>query len=151
MIKYIPFPVVTGFTSGIAVIIMSTQIHDFFGLQNKLPSDFLGKIHDLAGSFQPNWPTVLMATLSTLAIWFWPKKIGQRVPGSIVVILLASVAAVCFHFQEKFGIQTLGSAFGALALADVSRMARAAAGGDDGGGAGSHRVAAVGGGGGRHD
>ena len=43
MIRYIPFPVVTGFTSGIAIIIMSTQIRDFFGLQMKLPPDFMGK------------------------------------------------------------------------------------------------------------
>ena len=114
MIKYIPFPVVTGFTSGIAVIIMSTQIHDFFGLQQKLPADFLGKFHELAGDFHPNWPTVLLATLATLAIWYWPKKLGQRVPGSIVVILVASVTAVVFNFQEKFGIQTLGSAFGEM-------------------------------------
>ena len=114
MIKYIPFPVVTGFTSGIAVIIMSTQIHDFFGLQQKLPADFLGKFHELASDFHPNWPTVLLAVVATLAIWYWPKKLGQRVPGSIVVILVASVSAVVFNFQEKFGIQTLGSAFGEM-------------------------------------
>ncbi|HEY2330199.1 MAG TPA: SulP family inorganic anion transporter, partial [Verrucomicrobiae bacterium] len=114
MIKYIPFPVVMGFTSGIAVIIMSTQVRDFFGLSEKLPPDFLGKFHALAGSFQPNWPTFLLATISTLAIWFWPKKIGHRVPGSIVVILVASLASVVFQFHEKFGIQTLGSAFGEM-------------------------------------
>jgi len=114
MIKYIPFPVVTGFTSGIAVIIMSTQIRDFFGLQQKLPSDFIGKLHSLAGSFEPNWPTVLLAMLSTLALWFWPKKIGKRVPGSIVVILLASVASVYFDFNKNFNIQTLGTAFGEM-------------------------------------
>jgi SulP family sulfate permease len=114
MIKYIPFPVVTGFTSGIAVIIISTQIRDFFGLQQKLPSDFIGKLHSLASSFEPNWPTVLLATLSTLAIWFWPKKIGKRVPGSIVVILLASVASVYFDFNKNFNIQTLGTAFGEM-------------------------------------
>ncbi len=114
MIKYIPFPVVTGFTSGIAVIIMSTQIHDFFGLTPKLPSDFIGKIHALAMDFRPNSPTVMLATLCTLAIWYWPKKLGQRVPGSIIVILFASLAAVQFHFEQRFGIQTLGSAFGEM-------------------------------------
>src|SRR5271154_6908078 len=51
MIKYIPFPVVTGFTSGIAIIIISTQIHDFFGLQNKLPPDIIGKVRVLVESF----------------------------------------------------------------------------------------------------
>ena len=51
MINYIPFPVVTGFTSGIAIIIMSTQIKDFFGLQTKLPPDFVGKLRILVGRF----------------------------------------------------------------------------------------------------
>ena len=101
MIKYIPYPVVTGFTSGIAIIILSTQIKDFFGLHQKLPPDFVGKVRALVENFQPNWPTVLLATVATLAIWFWPKKIGRRVPGSIVVILLASVVAVFFQLGRK--------------------------------------------------
>jgi len=126
MIRYIPFPVVTGFTSGIAIIIMSTQIRDFFGLQIILPPDFMGKIRDLAGerdlagiyhfslNFHPNLPTMLLAVVATLAIWFWPKKIGRRVPGSMVVVILATVASVVFSFNEKFGIATLGSQFGAM-------------------------------------
>jgi sulfate permease, SulP family len=114
LIKFIPYPVVTGFTSGIAIIIMSTQIRDFFGLQNKLPADFIGKARSLAENFQPNWATVVLATLATLAIWFWPKKIGRHVPGSIVVVILAAAASVFFHFNEKFGIQTLGTMFGEM-------------------------------------
>lgn len=112
LIKFIPYPVVTGFTSGIAIIIISTQIRDFFGLQNKLPPDFIGKLQTLAQNFQPNWATVILATLATLAIWFWPQKIGRHVPGSIVIVILAAAASVFFHFSEKFGIQTLGTAFG---------------------------------------
>jgi SulP family sulfate permease len=112
LIKFIPYPVVTGFTSGIAIIILSTQIHDFFGLQNKLPPDFIGKLRSLAGNFEPNWATVLLATLATLAIWFWPKKVGRHLPGSIVVVIFVTLASVIFHFTEKFGIQTLGTAFG---------------------------------------
>ena len=114
MIKYIPYPVVTGFTSGIAIIILSTQIRDFFGLQNKLPPDFIGKLRALAENFQPNWPTVVLAVVATLAIWFWPKKLGRRLPGSIVVILLVSLAVKFFHWDERFGIQTLFSQFGEM-------------------------------------
>src|SRR5215469_8577106 len=91
LIKYIPFPVVTGFTSGIAIIILSTQIKDFFGLSIKLPPDFIGKLRVLAGDFHPNWPTVSLAALSTLAIWHWPKKMGRRVPATIVVVVLAAI------------------------------------------------------------
>jgi len=126
MIKYIPFPVVTGFTSGIAVIIMSTQIKDFFGLTETLPSEFLGKIKALlydagAGgqsSFQPhfhlNWPTMALALTCTLAIWFWPKKMGRILPGSMMVVVLATVAEVVFHLNAHYNIATLGSRFGEL-------------------------------------
>jgi sulfate permease, SulP family len=114
LIKFIPYPVVTGFTSGIAIIIMSTQIRDFFGLQNKLPPDFIGKLRVLVENFQPNWVTALLATLATLAIWFWPKKIGRHVPGSIVIVILAAIASAFFNWPEKFGVQTLGTAFGEM-------------------------------------
>lgn len=114
MIKYIPYPVVTGFTSGIAIIIMSTQIKDFFGLPQKLPPDFIGKMKVLSEHFQPNWPTVLLAVICTLAIWFWPKKIGRFLPGSMVVVIGATIASVFFHFHEHFGIATLGAAFGEM-------------------------------------
>jgi len=114
MIKFIPFPVVTGFTSGIAIIIISTQIRDFLGLQQSLPPDFIGKLRGLAGGFAPNWPTVGLALASTLAIWFWPKKIGRFVPGSMAVVLVATVAAVMFQFHDRWGIATLGSQFGEM-------------------------------------
>lgn len=114
LIKFIPYPVVTGFTSGIAIIILSTQIRDFFGLQMKLPPDFIGKLRSLVENFQPNWATVILATLATLVIWFWPKKLGRRLPSSIAVVVLVTLASVFFHFNENFGIQTLGTAFGEM-------------------------------------
>jgi SulP family sulfate permease len=114
LIKYIPYPVVMGFTSGIAIIIMSTQIRDFFGLQNKLPPDFIGKLRAVAENFHPNWPTVLLAVFCTLAIWFWPKKIGRHVPGTIVIVILAGAASAIFDWQGKLGVQTLGTAFGEM-------------------------------------
>jgi SulP family sulfate permease len=112
LIKYIPFPVVTGFTSGIAIIIMSTQIRDFFGLPEKLPPDFIGKLQSLAAGFHPHWPTVAVGIVCTLAIWFWPKKIGHRIPGSMVVVVLAGIASAAFDLPDRFGIQTLGTQFG---------------------------------------
>ena len=126
MIKYIPFPVVTGFTSGIAIIIMSTQLKDFFGLSETLPSEFLGKLKTLlydqtaAGQivlqphFHLNWPTVLLAVVCTLAIWFWPKKLGKLLPGSMAVVVLATLAEKFFHLKENFSIVTLGAKFGEL-------------------------------------
>jgi sulfate permease, SulP family len=114
LIKFIPFPVVTGFTSGIAIIILSTQIRDFFGLSVKLPPDFVGKLQVLAGGFRPNGPTVGLASVSAVAIWFWPKKIGRFLPGSMAIIILAAAGAAFLHLNDRFGIQTLGTQFGTM-------------------------------------
>ena len=55
-----------------------------------------------------------LATGATLIIWFWPKNIGRRLPGSLVVIVAAAVASALFQLNERFGIQTLGTQFGAM-------------------------------------
>lgn len=115
LIKYIPFPVVTGFTSGIAIIILSTQLHDFFGLTLKLPPDFVGKIRILAADFHPHWATCALAAGGALAIWFWPKKLGRHLPGSMVIIVVYAAATALFKLDQTLGIQTLGTAFGDMA------------------------------------
>src|SRR5262245_15260565 len=84
LIKFIPYPVVTGFTSGIAIIILSTQINDFFGLGlQKLSAEFLPKMTAILWQFRPNWPSAILAGASTVLILFWPSKWSKRVPGSI--------------------------------------------------------------------
>jgi SulP family sulfate permease len=114
MIRFIPYPVVIGFTSGIAVIILSTQIRDFFGLEARLPAEFLGKLEMVLADFHPNWPTAGMALAGVLLIWFWPAALARRLPASIVVILLGAVATAYFQLGERWGIATLGSEFGAM-------------------------------------
>lgn len=114
LIKYIPFPVVTGFTSGIAIIILSTQLGDFFGLSAPLPAHVVGKARELVTHFQPHWPTLALALAGTLAIWFWPARWGRWLPGSMVVIVAAAALDGAFQLQERFGIATLGSKFGAM-------------------------------------
>jgi SulP family sulfate permease len=112
LIRFIPYPVVTGFTSGIAVIILSTQLRDFFGLSAALPADFVGKLRALFSDFHPNWATVLMAIIGVAIIWFWPPKLGRRIPGTMVVILLAAIVTAVFHLNEHLGIATINSQFG---------------------------------------
>ncbi len=112
MIKYIPYPVTAGFTSGIAVLILSTQIKDFFGLSiDKMPSDFFPKMAALIeriGTFQ--WPTLLTAAISLVIIRFWPGKWNRRVPGSIIALILATFAAGLFRLP----METIGSRFGGI-------------------------------------
>jgi SulP family sulfate permease len=114
MIKYIPYPVTMGFTSGIAVLIFSTQIKDFFGLKlDKVPSEFVEKMKALGEHFS-TWdgPTVVLAAASLAIIVFWPKAWQRRVPGSIVALLLGTVVAAGFHLP----IETIGSKFGGIPL-----------------------------------
>lgn len=112
MIKFIPYPVTAGFTSGIAVLILSTQIKDFCGLaEDKMPSDFFLKMTVLAkhlGTFQ--WPTLLLAAGSLGIIKLWPGKWQRRIPGSIVALILATAAVPLFHLP----VETIGSKFGGI-------------------------------------
>jgi SulP family sulfate permease len=112
MIKYIPYPVTMGFTSGIAVLIFSTQIKDFFGLKvDKLPSEFIEKMRVLlehAHTFQ--WPAVVLAAASFAIIKLWPKDWQRRVPGSIVALVLGTAVVAIFQVP----VETIGSKFGGI-------------------------------------
>ena len=112
MIKFIPYPVTMGFTSGIAVLIFSTQIKDFFGLQiEKVPSEFVEKMKVLIehlGTLQ--WPTATLAATSLAIILFWPKKWQRRVPGSIAALVLGTAAVAWFNLP----VETIGSKFGGI-------------------------------------
>lgn len=112
MIKFIPYPVTMGFTSGIAVLILSTQLKDFFGLKiDKMPSEFLEKMKTLighAGTF--GWQTMALAAASLAMIWLWPKSWARRVPGSVVALVLGTVAVAVVGLQ----VETIGSRFGEI-------------------------------------
>ncbi len=93
LIKYIPYPVTMGFTCGIAVLIFSTQIKDFLGLQvEKVPPDFVDKLKMLFQNLRNiDVPTVALGVLSILIIKTWPAKWGRRIPGSIVALILGTL------------------------------------------------------------
>jgi sulfate permease, SulP family len=112
MIKYIPYPVTMGFTSGIAVLIFSTQIKDFLGLRvDKVPSEFIEKMKALGQHIETvQWPTLALAMASLAIILFWPKKWQRRVPGSIVALVLGTVAVAMFSLP----VETIGSRFGGI-------------------------------------
>jgi SulP family sulfate permease len=114
MIKFIPYPVTMGFTSGIAVLIFSTQIKDFFGLNvAKVPSEFIEKMQVLfaqAGTVQ--WTTLGLAAASLAIIVLWPKSWQRRVPGSIVALVLGTAAVAVF--PQLLPVETIGSKFGGI-------------------------------------
>lgn len=112
MIKFIPYPVTMGFTSGIAVLILSTQIKDFLGLRvEKVPAEFVEKIKVL-GAHLPTlqWPTVGLAVASLLVIVLWPKRWARRVPGSIVALLFGTALVMIFRIP----VETIGTRFGGI-------------------------------------
>jgi len=114
VIKFIPHPVVTGFTSGIAVIIFSSQIKDLLGLKmGAVPADFLekwGAFAEHIGSFSV--PTIGVTALALGIIVAWPK-LNTRIPGPFVALIASTVIAQVFHIP----VETIGSRFGDIAAA----------------------------------
>ena len=112
IIKYIPYPIVVGFTSGIALTIFATQIKDLFGLQiESVPAGFLDKWAVYFQHFDTvNWWTLLIGVCSILVIVFMPK-ISRRIPGSLVAIILMTVVALILKRLGISGIETIGDRF----------------------------------------
>ncbi len=111
LLKYIPYPLIVGFTSGIALIIFSSQIKDFFGLEiDKLPADFISKwqvyFHNFRGI---NWIAAALA-LGTVLISFNFHRITTKVPGSIIAIVLSVVIVKYFNLP----VETIESKFGEI-------------------------------------
>ena len=115
LIKFIPYTIITGFTAGIAVTIASGQIGDFFGLTLKeLPSDFIGRIQVYAGNFSAvNFYSLAIAVLSLAVIFLWPK-ITKKIPGSLIVILLASIVNIILERTLGWHTETIGSRYGSI-------------------------------------
>lgn len=114
LIKFIPHPVTTGFTCGIAVTIISTQVKDFLGLPlARVPPSFIGKVIAFATHLRGLSPaTLLLGLACILLIKFWPKGWARRVPGSIVAVVLGTVAAKLLHLP----VDTIGGRFGPGAI-----------------------------------
>ena len=126
IIKYIPYPIVVGFTSGIALTIFATQIKDLFGLQiDSVPADFLGKWSVYAQHIDTvNWWSLLVGACSILLIIFTPK-LSRRIPGSLAAIILMTLATLGLKALGIGGIETIGDRFSissALPQPEVPRI-----------------------------
>jgi sulfate permease, SulP family len=113
LIKYIPYPVTTGFTSGIAVIIFSGEIKDLFGLKiQKVPPAFLAKWSTYFAHFHTlNSPTAIVAIGSILLILIL-RKLNPRIPGAIIAVIITAALVGIFHLDTRFGVETLETRFG---------------------------------------
>jgi sulfate permease, SulP family len=110
-VRYIPRSVTIGFTNGIAVLIASTQIKDFFGLTvDPVPSEFVPRMAALArgaASFSAETTAVAVATLAIVLLW---PLLTKKVPGSIVALFATTIACVLLGVQ----VGTIGSKFGGI-------------------------------------
>ena len=128
LVKFIPYTIITGFTAGIAVTIAAGQIGDFLGLvpdfstpirffsktYDKMPGDFLGKIVVYIKSIQTiNWYSFGMATICLIIIFLWPK-LTKKIPGSLVVIILATVIDLIIKNTLGWETATIGSRYGSI-------------------------------------
>jgi SulP family sulfate permease len=110
-VKFIPRPVVIGFTNGIAVLIASTQIKDFFGLRvQKVPGEFWVRMKVLAAAF-PTWSArATLLAVCTVAVMLLCRAVSNRIPGPIVAMLGTTVAA----YFLKIPVETIGTRFGGI-------------------------------------
>ena len=110
-VKFIPRPVVVGFTNGIAVLIASTQIRDFLGLRvDNLPGDFTGRMRELAAHLSTvNAAALVMATAAVVTIVL-TRRFVPRISGSVIVLFVGTALAYALHLP----VDTVASRFGAI-------------------------------------
>jgi SulP family sulfate permease len=110
-VQFIPRPVVMGFTNGIAVLIASTQIRDFFGLRlEHNPGEFFARMRELGEHFGTiSLPATALAAASIAIILLTPR-LTRRIPGYIVALLVGTVASALLHLP----VETIGTRFGGI-------------------------------------
>lgn len=110
-VKFIPRPVVIGFTNGIAVLIASTQVKDFFGLHlDKVPGVFWLRVEALAGNFHTLSFAATALAVFTLLLLIICRSVSARIPGPIAALILATAAVYFF----KLPVETIGTRFGGI-------------------------------------
>jgi SulP family sulfate permease len=110
-VKYIPRPVVVGFTNGIAVLIASTQIKDFFGIKvDKVPGDFLARMEILAQNFRSFSPVETGLGVLTIVLILLCMRFMKRVPGYIVALFVGTAVVMIL----KLPVETIGTRFGGI-------------------------------------
>ena len=111
VIKFIPHPLIIGFTSGIALIIFSSQVKDFLGLNmGAVPADFLAKWGSFAANISStNLYAAAIAIVTIAVILVWPR-VTHKIPGSLVAIVVTTLAAYFLHMP----VETIGSRFGSI-------------------------------------
>ncbi len=123
-IKFIPYPIIVGFTSGIALTILTTQIKDLFGLSvDSLPGDFIGKWVVYSGAFDTLNPWSLIIGVATVLVIIITPKISKRIPGSLLAIVVMTVVSFLLKsYAGVEGLESIGDRFTINASFPAPRM-----------------------------
>lgn len=115
VIKFIPYPIVVGFTAGIALTIFSTQINDFLGLGlTNVPSEFIPKWGVYFQNFDNiDWSTLGVGLVSLFIIILTPK-ISKKLPGALIAIIVVTIAVYFLKDILDINVETIGDRFGAM-------------------------------------
>lgn len=119
LIKFIPWPVTSGFTTGIAVSIMASQCADFLGIHSSTPAprEFAERMEWLLGHARDlSWPTLTLSLGCLLLMLYWPHFGWKKLPGSMVAMLGATLLVAVLGLESRWGIATIGSTFGPAAI-----------------------------------
>lgn len=116
VIKFIPYPIVVGFTAGIALTIFSTQVNDFLGLGLKnLPSEFLPKWGVYLSSLEQIDIATFVVALVSLAVIILTPKVSKRLPGALTAIVVVTLATFALRsYNADWSVDTIGDRFGTL-------------------------------------
>ena len=111
LFRFVPYTLVVGFTSGIAVIIFTSQLKDIFGLNiDNIPSDFFSKLV----VYRQNWGeinvTATIIAVATIVISFQFHRVSRKIPGSVIAIILSTMTVLVFDLP----VPTIGSVFGSI-------------------------------------
>ncbi len=110
--KFMPYPIVVGFTSGIAVTLLTTQIKDFFGFTSAAPSGFLPQCGFYLGHLSEiNWIELVASIIGLALILFWNKKVSRKIPGSLIAIIFCTVVALLLDRFAGVHLATIGDKF----------------------------------------
>ena len=113
--KFIPYPIIVGFTSGIAVTIFSTQMKDFFGFSGSVPSSFIPEWGYYLSHLGEISLTETLASLGALAVIVLWGKVNKKIPGSLIALVVGTLASVLLHRFAGIEFATIGSKFPELA------------------------------------
>jgi len=115
VIKFIPYPVTTGFTSGIALLIFSQQMKDLFGLTlDAVPGEFVSKWIAYGHAADTANPWTVAVGAASLALLVAARRIAPRIPGPIATLVVAWIAVWLFDLDVRHGVETIGTRFGGI-------------------------------------